>query len=94
MVKLIKVIVFVVFAFITGLNVYKAQTEVQLSDIQMKNVEALATGEWLEGSTPCFEDVTWAPNDGSLAVWVTWCEYHCMEGWAVKAENASTCSPL
>lgn len=45
MVKLIKSIVFVVFAFVAGLNVYKANTEKELSDIQMKNVEALATGE-------------------------------------------------
>lgn len=45
--KIVKFTVLAVFAFITGLNVYKAQTEVQLSDAQMKNVEALAGGEWL-----------------------------------------------
>ena len=53
MVKLIKAVVFVVFAFITGLNVYKSQTEAQLSDIQMKNVEALANNEY--GDNPSVE---------------------------------------
>ena len=43
--KVFKIAVFVVFAFITGLNVYKANAEKEMSDIQMKNVEALATGE-------------------------------------------------
>lgn len=42
-----KVAVLPAFVFITGFNVYKAQTEFQLSDSQMKNVEALAGGEWL-----------------------------------------------
>ena len=58
MVKLIKAIVFVVFAFITGLNVYKAQTEVQLSDAQMKNVEALANQEYI-GSLIQFTPQGW-----------------------------------
>lgn len=43
--KVVKFTVLAVFAFITGLNVYKAQTEVQLSEAQMKNVEALANEE-------------------------------------------------
>lgn len=60
--KIVKFTVLAVFAFITGLNVYKAQTEVQLSDAQMKNVEALASGEinpdcpndCVEGEGGCF----------------------------------------
>ena len=51
--KVVKIAVLAVFAFITGLNVYKAQTEVQLSDAQMKNVEALASGEESELSKNC-----------------------------------------
>ena len=43
--KYLKVVVMVVFLFVTGLNVYKAQTDVRLSDAQLKNVEALASGE-------------------------------------------------
>ena len=43
--KIIKSVVFVVFVLIAGLNVYKANAEKELSDIQVKNVEALATGE-------------------------------------------------
>ncbi len=43
--KIFKPALFVVFAVLTAVNVYKAQTDVQLSDVQLKNVEALATGE-------------------------------------------------
>lgn len=51
-----KVAVLAAFAFITGLNVYKAQTDVKLSDAQLKNVEALASGEY-HGSL-----VQWTPS--------------------------------
>ena len=43
--KNLKFIVLVVFAFIVGLNVYKAQVDVKLSDTQLRNVEALANDE-------------------------------------------------
>lgn len=43
--KYLKVVVMAVFVFMTGFNVYKAQTGVKLSDTQLKNVEALASGE-------------------------------------------------
>lgn len=46
--KYLKVVVMVVFLFVTGLNVYKAQTDVRLSDAQLKNVEALANNEYGE----------------------------------------------
>ena len=58
--QIFKVATMAVFAFITGLNVYKAQTEIQLSDAQMKNVEALASGEggtcieWVDKS--CYDE--------------------------------------
>ena len=91
--KIFKPALLAVFAVLTAVNVYKAQTDVQLSDAQLKNVEALANNEWLEGSTSCFKNVTWGTVDG-LAVWVTWCEYHCMTGWATHASNPSTCSPV
>ena len=51
-----KVAVLAAFAFITGLNVYKAQADVKLSDAQLKNVEALASGEY-RGSL-----VQWTPS--------------------------------
>ena len=51
-----KVAVLAAFAFITGLNVYKAQADVKLSDAQLKNVEALASGEY-HGSL-----VQWTPS--------------------------------
>ena len=40
--KYLKVVVMAVFVLVTSLNVYKAQTDVKLSDAQLKNVEALA----------------------------------------------------
>lgn len=46
----------VMAVFVTGLNVYKAQTDVKLSDAQLKNVEALASGEY-HGSL-----VQWTPS--------------------------------
>ncbi len=51
--KNLKVAVMAVFVFVTGLNVYKAQTDVKLSDAQLKNVEALASGEESELSKNC-----------------------------------------
>jgi len=51
-----KVAVLAAFAFITGLNVYKAQADVKLSDARLKNVEALASGEY-HGSL-----VQWTPS--------------------------------
>ena len=51
-----KVAVLAAFAFITGLNVYKAQADVKLSDAQLKTVEALASGEY-HGSL-----VQWTPS--------------------------------
>ena len=43
--KIFKPALLAVFAVLTAVNVYKAQTDVQLSDAQLKNVEALASGE-------------------------------------------------
>ena len=60
--KIFKPALLAVFAVLTAVNVYKAQTDVQLSDAQLKNVEALASGEdfkefYCMGSTPmCDED--------------------------------------
>ena len=51
--RIFKVTVLAVFAFITGVNVYKAQTKVQLTDNQLKNVEALASGEGVTSSHSC-----------------------------------------
>ena len=45
MIKYLKVAVMAMFVLVTGLNVYKSQTDVKLSDTQLKNVEALASGE-------------------------------------------------
>lgn len=62
--KNLKVAAIAMFVFVTGLNVYKAQTDVKLSDTQLKNVEALASGEyhgslvqWTPSGWVCFKDV-------------------------------------
>lgn len=44
--KYLKFAVMAAFALVTVYNVHKVQTEVVLSDAQLKNVEALAGGEW------------------------------------------------
>ena len=43
--KYLKFAVMAAFALVTVYNVYKVQTEVVLSDTQLKNVEALAVEE-------------------------------------------------
>ena len=50
--KIFKPALLAVFAVLTAVNVYKAQTDVQLSDAQLKNVEALATGELYASQGP------------------------------------------
>lgn len=54
--KNLKVIVMAVFVLVTGLNVYKAQTDVKLSDTQLKNVEALADYEGITSTHTCVPD--------------------------------------
>lgn len=83
-VKFFKTAVMVAFAFITGLNVYKSQTEVKLSDAQLKNVEALASSEY----------------HGSLVQWTEqgWvCFRYVYDNWGsdfFTCTNCSTCSPV
>lgn len=43
--KIFKTISLAVLVFLVGFNVYKVQTAMQLSDTQLKNVEALAASE-------------------------------------------------
>ena len=70
-VKIFKVAAMAVFVFITGLNVYKSQTSVQLSDAQLKNVEALANGEggdcieWVDKK--CYSDFSLNVGDDYYA---------------------------
>ncbi len=51
--KFMKLAVMAAFALVTVYNVHKVQTEVVLSDAQLKNVEALASGEESELSKDC-----------------------------------------
>ena len=54
--KYLKVVVMAVFVLVTSLNVYKAQTDVKLSDALLKNVEALANYEGITSDHTCVYD--------------------------------------
>ena len=82
-VKFLKTAVMVAFAFITGLNVYKSQTEMKLSDAQLKNVEALAAGEYY-GSLIQLTDQGWV---GYRYIDNNW------SGDFFICTDCSTCSP-
>ena len=45
------------FAFVAGYGVYASQYKVEMSDLAMANVEALAGNEW-EGDNECHMDTT------------------------------------
>ena len=79
--KVFKAVVMIAFAFITGLNFYKAKTEVKLSDAQLKNVEALATSEDVDleafcdkkDNELCYDFVfTPSPDGGYFKGYLNW----------------------
>lgn len=62
--KYLKFAVMAAFALVTAYNVHKVQTEVVLSDAQLKNVEALSDQEFLGSYIQltnqgwlCFDDI-------------------------------------
>ena len=77
--KYLKFAVMAAFALVTVYNVHKVQTEVVLSDTQLKNVEALASGEinpdcpngCVEGEDGCtcfiyyinYSEAKWSPTE-------------------------------
>ena len=85
----------VVFTFITGLNVYKAQTEVQLSDAQMKNVEALAQSEgsdcieWVDKL--CYDNFS---NDMDLYYYASCSGTPSVQGGKLECGAISSYKPL
>lgn len=69
--KYLKFAVMAAFALVTVYNVYKVQTEVVLSDTQLKNVEALSDQEFLGSYVQltdqgwlCFDDIRDDMSDG------------------------------
>lgn len=54
--KVFKVVVLATFAIIAGLNVYKSQTENQLAESLLKNVEALADFDPITSDHTCVYD--------------------------------------
>lgn len=90
--KYLKFAVMAAFALVTVYNVHKVQTEVVLSDAQLENVEALATGETTpEGNTSCFLSTTEASDDDSLAVKVVSCN-GCKDMWITEASEPGKCN--
>lgn len=51
--KTVKVAVMAVFAFVVGINVYKSQTDMSLSNSQLDNVEALASFDPITSDHTC-----------------------------------------
>lgn len=69
--KYLKFAVMAAFALVTVYNVHKVQTEVVLSDAQLKNVEALSDQEFLGSYVQltgqgwlCFNDIRDDMSDG------------------------------
>lgn len=79
------------FALLAGYSVHQAQANAGLSDLGKRNVEALSSGYAFDNKSTCFENVIKAPDDGSPAVWVTWC-YDCTSMWAIHASVSKKCS--
>ena len=71
-------------------NYSENQASVEVSDLALANVEALALGE-SGGNQPCFKNVTIAPNDGSLAISARRCESGCWVYWATAASDRGEC---
>lgn len=79
------------FVLLAGYSVHQAQASAGLSDIEKRNVEALSSGYVFVNKASCFEYVIQAADDGSLAVWATWCK-DCTSMWAIHASVSNTCS--
>ena len=71
-------------------NYSEIQASVEISDLALANVEALAFGE-SGGNQSCFEYVTIAPNDGSLAISARKCSSACWVYWATTASDRGEC---
>ena len=79
------------FVLLAGYSVHQAQASAGLSDLEKRNVEALSSGYVFVGKFSCYENVIKAADDGSIAVWVTWCK-DCSSMWAIHASGSNTCS--
>ena len=71
-------------------NYSENQASVEVSDLALANVEALALGESGSGRS-CFNNVTIAPNDGSLAISARKCSSACWVYWATAASDRGEC---
>lgn len=79
------------FALLAGYSVHQVQASAGLSDLEKRNVEALSSGYVFVDKSSCFDNVIRGADDGSTAVWVTWCQ-DCTSMWAIHASGSNTCS--
>ena len=58
------------FAFVAGYGVYASQHEVEMSDLAMANVEALASGESTSNTGPgkTYDCPGWGTGDGKMCM--------------------------
>ena len=59
--KILKVVFVSAFALVAGYSVYASQQKVEMSDLAMANIEALASGETAKCTDSCKE---WSGNSG------------------------------
>ena len=71
-------------------NYSENQNNVELSDLALANVEALAWGEDGGSSSSCFNSISIAPDDGSLAVGARDC-WTCQYYWVTYANDSDNC---
>ena len=58
------------FAFVAGYGIYASQQEVEMSDLAMTNVEALAGGESTSNTGPekTYDCPGWGTGDGKMCM--------------------------
>lgn len=65
--SILKIVFASAFALVASYSVYASQQKVEMSDLAMANVEALASGEG--GSTDCEVYCTPSPNYDCIITW-------------------------
>ena len=72
--RILGVIAFAAIAAVAGWNYQQNKQEVELTDLALENVEALASGEW-------HSHCSWRTGHSSLTGWIAICDH-----WGVGYE--------
>ena len=56
--RILKIVFASAFVLVAGYSVYASQQKVEMSDLAMANVEALADGELVQGENQCYQVFT------------------------------------